>query len=90
MFVLLYFTEPWMLIVEYAHEGPLLKYLKSHRPGEETVEINDSSNQSVHMEGNNRIDTHKLLSLAAQVASGLQHLQKFKVCVLGSTCISAT
>ena len=35
--------------------------------------------QSVHMKGNNRIDAHKLLSLVAQVASGLQHLQKFKV-----------
>ena len=78
-----------MLMVEYAHEGTLLKYLKSHRPGEETVEINDSSKQSVHMKGNNRIDAHKLLSLAAQVASGLQHLQKFKVCVRHSSNISA-
>ncbi|KAK3107410.1 hypothetical protein FSP39_013946 [Pinctada imbricata] len=73
-------NEPWMLMVEYAKEGTLQKYLQKHRPGEQEVQINNVNEQSVHMKTtNNKLDAHRLLVLAAQVVSGLLHLQKFKL-----------
>ncbi|XP_061183604.1 fibroblast growth factor receptor homolog 1-like [Saccostrea echinata] len=69
-------TEPWMLMLEYAHEGTLHKYLQKHRPGSHRVEI--QSQEMVRLK-NNKIDAKKLLSLASQVISGLLHLTKYKL-----------
>ncbi|XP_056012377.1 fibroblast growth factor receptor 3-like isoform X3 [Ostrea edulis] len=69
-------NEPWMLMLEYAHEGTLQKYLKKHRPGSRHVEI--QSQESVRLK-NYKIDAKKLLSLASQVVSGLLHLTKYKL-----------
>ena len=69
-------TEPWMLMLEYAHEGTLQRYLQKHRPGAQHVEI--QSQESVRLK-NSKIDAKKLLSMATQVINGLLHLTKYKV-----------
>lgn len=65
-----------MLMLEYAHEGTLQRYLQKHRPGDQHVEI--QSQESVRLK-NSKIDAKKLLSLATQVINGLLHLTKYKV-----------
>eukprot|EP00105_Crassostrea_gigas_P000843 XP_011412798.2 PREDICTED: tyrosine kinase receptor Cad96Ca [Crassostrea gigas] len=69
-------TEPWMLMLEYAHEGTLQRYLQKHRPGAQHVEI--QSQESVRLK-NSKIDAKKLLSMATQVINGLLHLTKYKL-----------
>ena len=71
------FSEPWMLMLEYAQEGTLQRYLQKHRPGSSQVEI--QSQESVRLKSS-KIDAKKMLSLATQVIQGLLHLTKYKVC----------
>ncbi|XP_046374882.1 fibroblast growth factor receptor homolog 1-like isoform X1 [Haliotis rufescens] len=72
-------NEPWLVMLEYTSEGSLLAFLQKHRPGQQEVVINHSNeNQAVRLQ-NQTLDPHKLLALAAQIASGLDHLQRFKL-----------
>ena len=78
-------TEPWLIMLEYAPEGSLQEYLQRHRPGQQEVVINHANeNQAVRLQ-NQMLDPHKLLALAAQICSGLDHLQRFKVCTSSSS-----
>ncbi|KAL3885856.1 hypothetical protein ACJMK2_025888, partial [Sinanodonta woodiana] len=72
-------NEPWLMMLEFASEGTLQQYLQRHRPGEMVVEIDtqDQGQESVSLK-NTTLTSHRLLSFAAQVASGLEHLQKYK------------
>ncbi|KAK3605453.1 hypothetical protein CHS0354_001421 [Potamilus streckersoni] len=73
-------NEPWLMMLEFASEGTLQQYLQRHRPGEMVVEIDtqDQGQESVSLK-NQTLTSHRLLSFAAQVASGLEHLQKYKL-----------
>ena len=69
-------------MLEFASEGTLQEYLQRHRPGQQEVVINHSNeNQAVRLQ-NQMLDQHKLLALAAQICSGLDHLQRFKVLLM--------
>ena len=68
-------TELWLIMLEYAPEGLLQEY----RPRQQELVIKYANyNQAVRLQ-NQMLDPHKLLALAAQICSGLDHLQRFKV-----------
>ncbi|XP_041372575.1 fibroblast growth factor receptor homolog 1-like [Gigantopelta aegis] len=74
-------NDPWLIMVEYAGQGSLLQYLQRHRPGQQEVIIGSSSegdSQAVRLRSQ-ALTSHNLLALCAQVASGLDHLYKFKL-----------
>nr|KAG5702591.1 hypothetical protein BaRGS_003751 [Batillaria attramentaria] len=71
-------SEPWLLMLEVAAEGTLLEFLQRHRPGQQEIVIGRGNDQPVFMR-KQTLTAQKLLCLAAQVASGLEHLQKFKL-----------
>lgn len=67
-------------MLEYAQDGTLFEYLQKGRPGDDLqeVEITSNARQSVKLK-KKRLDSYRLLALAAQVANGLEHLNRFKV-----------
>ena len=65
-------------MLEVAQEGTLLEFLQRHRPGKQEIVMGRGRDQPVVMRSQT-LSTQKLLCLVAQVASGLEHLQKFKV-----------
>ncbi|KAJ8313134.1 hypothetical protein KUTeg_009310, partial [Tegillarca granosa] len=73
-------NEPWLIMLEYAQDGTLFEYLQKGRPGDDLqeVEITSNARQSVKLK-KKRLDSYRLLALAAQVANGLEHLNRFKV-----------
>ncbi|KAL4228426.1 hypothetical protein ACF0H5_011473 [Mactra antiquata] len=71
-------SDPWLIMVEYAVEGSLYQYLQHHRPGDLRVEINSDRRDSVSVR-NQQLTSLKLLSLTAQIVSGLQHINRFKM-----------
>lgn len=73
--------EPWLTMLEVAQEGTLQEFLQRHRPGQQEIVIGRGDDQPVFMR-KHTLTAQKLLCLAAQVASGLEHLQKFKVSVV--------
>ena len=75
-------ADPWLIMVEFASEGTLYQYLQHRRPGDLRVQINAEGRDSVSLKNQN-LTPHKLLSLAAQVVTGIEHLNKFKV---STTC----
>ncbi|GFS10415.1 tyrosine kinase receptor Cad96Ca [Elysia marginata] len=72
-------NEPWLMMLELANEGTLQQFLQRHRPGHQTVLIGRGEKPSVSMSKRQSLTSQKLLALAAQVASGLDHLEKFKL-----------
>ncbi|RUS71641.1 hypothetical protein EGW08_020598, partial [Elysia chlorotica] len=72
-------NEPWLMMMELANEGTLQQFLQRHRPGHQTVLIGRGDKPSVSMSKRQSLTSQKLLALAAQVASGLDHLEKFKL-----------
>ncbi|GFN86164.1 fibroblast growth factor receptor [Plakobranchus ocellatus] len=72
-------NEPWLMMLELASEGTLQQFLQRHRPGHQTVLIGRGDKPSVSMSKRQSLTSQKLLALAAQVASGLDHLEKFKL-----------
>ncbi|XP_005091416.2 tyrosine kinase receptor Cad96Ca [Aplysia californica] len=70
--------EPWLMMMEQASEGTLQQFLQRHRPGHQQVMIGRGDKASVSMR-KQMLTAQKLLALAAQVASGLDHLEKFKL-----------
>lgn len=73
------FTEPWLIMLEVAAEGTLLEFLQRNRPGQQEVVIGRGGDDQPVFMRKPTLTAQKLLCLAAQVASGLEHLQKFKV-----------
>ncbi|XP_076457417.1 uncharacterized protein LOC143291439 isoform X2 [Babylonia areolata] len=71
-------NEPWLLMLEVAQEGTLLEYLQRHRPGQQEIVMGRGGDEAVFMR-KQTLTAQKLLCLIAQVASGLEHLQKFKL-----------
>ncbi|PVD27091.1 hypothetical protein C0Q70_12242 [Pomacea canaliculata] len=71
-------NEPWLTMLEVAQEGTLQEFLQRHRPGQQEIVIGRGDDQPVFMR-KHTLTAQKLLCLAAQVASGLEHLQKFKL-----------
>ncbi|KAJ8316036.1 hypothetical protein KUTeg_006050 [Tegillarca granosa] len=73
-------NEPWLIMLEYAQDGTLFEYLQKGRPGDDLqeVEITSNARQSVKLK-KKRLDSYRLLALAAQVANGLEHLNRFKL-----------
>lgn len=65
--------------MELASEGTLQQFLQRHSPGYQQVMIGRGEKPSVSMTKKQALTSQKLLALAAQVASGLDHLEKFKV-----------
>ena len=75
-------------MVEYAGQGSLQQFLQRHRPGQQQVIIGSSSegdNQAVRLRSQ-ALSSQNLLAVCAQVASGLDHLYKFKVSSLSHLC----
>lgn len=68
------------MMMELASEGTLQQFLQRHSPGHQQVMIGRGDKPSVSMTKKQTLTSQKLLALAAQVASGLDHLEKFKVC----------
>ena len=73
------------MMVEVAHEGTLLDYLQRHRPGQQEIVMGRGGDEPVFMR-KQTLTAQKLLCLVAQVASGLEHLQKFKVRIPERRC----
>ncbi|KAL5020540.1 hypothetical protein ScPMuIL_003432 [Solemya velum] len=71
-------NEPWLILLEYAPEGTLLQYLHSRRPGHQAVEITVQDRLMARLK-NTTMSAHRILALAAQVVSGLDHITKFKL-----------
>lgn len=67
------------MMMELASEGTLQQFLQRHSPGYQQIMIGKGEKPSVCMTKKQALTSHKLLALAAQVASGLDHLEKFKV-----------
>ena len=65
-------------MLEVAHEGTLLEYLKRHRPGQQEVVMGRGGDEPVFMR-KQTLTAQKLLCLLAHVATGLEHLHKYKV-----------
>ena len=65
-------------MLEVAQEGTLLEFLQRHRPGQQEIVMGHGRDEPVVMR-KQTLTAQKLLCLVAQVASGLEHLQKFKV-----------
>ena len=65
-------------MLEVAQEGSLLEFLQRHRPGQQEIVMGRGRDEPVVMR-KQTLTAQKLLCLVAQVASGLEHLQKFKV-----------
>ncbi|XP_055866461.1 myoblast growth factor receptor egl-15-like isoform X2 [Biomphalaria glabrata] len=72
-------NEPWLMMMELASEGTLQQFLQCHGPGHQQVRIGRGEKPSVTMSKKQTLTSQKLLALAAQVASGLDHLEKFKL-----------
>ncbi|KAH9519038.1 Tyrosine kinase receptor Cad96Ca [Bulinus truncatus] len=72
-------NEPWLMMMELANEGTLQQFLQRHGPGHQQVLIGRGEKASVTMTKKQTLTSQKLLALAAQVASGLDHLEKFKL-----------
>jgi hypothetical protein len=76
-------VDPWLLMLEVAQEGTLLEYLQRRRPGQQEVVMGRGGDEPVFMR-KQTLTAHTLLCMMAQVATGLQHLHKFKVSLSGS------
>ncbi|CAL1543239.1 unnamed protein product [Lymnaea stagnalis] len=72
-------NEPWLMMMELASEGTLQQFLQRHCPGHQQVMIGRGEKPSVSLTKKQTLTSQKLLALAAQVASGLDHLEKFKL-----------
>ncbi|BFZ25634.1 hypothetical protein BsWGS_28674 [Bradybaena similaris] len=72
-------NEPWLMMMELASEGTLQQFLQRHSPGHQQVMIGRGEKPSVSLTKKQTLTSQKLLALAAQVASGLDHLEKFKL-----------
>ncbi|KAK7106657.1 hypothetical protein V1264_017886 [Littorina saxatilis] len=78
-------NDPWLLMFEVAQEGTLLEFLQRHRPGKQEIVMGRCGDEPVFMH-KQTLTAQKLLCLVAQVASGLEHLQKFKLIYFRLQC----